>query len=78
MLTKCGVLKRGEGNVVYRCKMFLSLKISLKRVAFSNSGRNSVTRELNNISKTAFLEGMKMFKELANRCIDQGGMYFEE
>jgi hypothetical protein len=36
-----------------------------------------VTRELNNISKTDFLEGKK-FKERANKCIDQGGMYFEE
>jgi hypothetical protein len=32
-----------------------------------------VTRELNNISKTAFLEGMKKLKERANKCIDQGG-----
>jgi len=38
----------------------------------------AVTRELTNISKTAFLEGMKELKERANRCIDQGGMYFEE
>ena len=38
----------------------------------------AVTRELNNISKTAFLEGMKKLKERANRCIDQGGMYFKE
>jgi len=38
----------------------------------------AVTRELNNISKTAFLEGMTKLKECANRCIDQGGMYFEE
>jgi hypothetical protein len=40
----------------------------------------SVTRELNNISKTAFLEGMKKLKERANKrtSIDQGGMYFEE
>jgi hypothetical protein len=37
-----------------------------------------VTRELNNISKTAFLEGMEKLKERANICIDQGGMYFEE
>jgi hypothetical protein len=36
----------------------------------------SVTREL--ISKTAFLEGMKKLTECANRCIDQGGMYFED
>jgi hypothetical protein len=38
----------------------------------------AVTRELNNISKTAFLEGMKKLKEPANRCINQGGTYFEE
>ena len=37
----------------------------------------AVTRELI-ISKTAFLEGMKKLKERANKCIDQGGMYFEE
>jgi hypothetical protein len=35
-------------------------------------------KELNNILKTAFLEGMKKLKERANRCIDQGGMHFEE
>jgi hypothetical protein len=38
----------------------------------------AVTRELNNISKTAFLEGIKKRKERANKCIDLGGMYFEE
>jgi hypothetical protein len=37
-----------------------------------------VTRKLNNISKTAFLDGMKKFKERENKCIDQGRMYFEE
>jgi hypothetical protein len=37
-----------------------------------------VTRELNNISKTTFLEGMKKLKERANKCIDQGRMCFEE
>jgi hypothetical protein len=37
-----------------------------------------VTRELNNISKTAFMEGMKTLKERENICIDQGGLYFEE
>jgi hypothetical protein len=35
----------------------------------------AVTRELNNISKTAFLEGMKKLKEHANKC---RGMYSEE
>jgi hypothetical protein len=34
----------------------------------------AVTRQLNNISKNAFLEGMKKLKESANQCIDQGGM----
>jgi hypothetical protein len=38
----------------------------------------SVLRELNNILITAFLEDMKMLKECANKCIDQGAMYFEE
>jgi hypothetical protein len=38
----------------------------------------AVTRELNNISKTPFLEGIKKLKESANRCTDQGGMYFGE
>jgi len=38
----------------------------------------AVTKELNNISKTAFLESMKKLKERANKCIDQGGVYFEE
>jgi hypothetical protein len=38
----------------------------------------AVTRELNNISKTAFLEGSKKLKERANRYIGQGGMYFEK
>jgi hypothetical protein len=37
-----------------------------------------VTREFNNISKTAFLEGIKKWKDYAHTCIDQGGMYFEE
>jgi hypothetical protein len=38
----------------------------------------AVTWELNIISKTAFLEGMKKLKERANNCINQGGIYFEE
>jgi hypothetical protein len=36
-----------------------------------------VIRELNNISKIAFLEEMKL-QERANKCIDQGGMYFKK
>jgi hypothetical protein len=31
-----------------------------------------------NISKSAFLDGMKKLKEHAHKCIDQGGAYFEE
>jgi hypothetical protein len=38
----------------------------------------AVTRELNNISKTAFLEGKKKLKKRANKCTDQRGMYLEE
>jgi hypothetical protein len=37
-----------------------------------------VTRELDNISEPAVLEGMRKLKERANKCIDQGGMYFED
>jgi hypothetical protein len=56
------------------------VQIFLKRAAFLNSGRNSVCSDkgANNISKSAFLEGMEKLKEHANKCIDQGGMYFEE
>ena len=54
--------------------LFPKLKFSLKGRHF----QCAVTRELINISKTAFLEGMKKLKERANKCIDQGGMYFEE
>jgi hypothetical protein len=36
-----------------------------------------VTRELK-ILKTTFLKGMKKLKGSANKCIDQGRMYFEE
>jgi hypothetical protein len=38
----------------------------------------AVTRELNNIPKNAFLEDMKKLKERTNKCIYQGGMYYEE
>jgi hypothetical protein len=37
-----------------------------------------VRRELNNISKIAFMEGMKKLKERANKCTDQRGTYFGE
>jgi hypothetical protein len=36
----------------------------------------AVTRKLDNISKTAFLEGMKKLKERANKCVDQGRIYY--
>jgi hypothetical protein len=38
----------------------------------------AVTRQLNNISKNAFLEGMKKLKERTEKCMEQGGIYFEE
>jgi hypothetical protein len=60
--------------------LFPKLKFSLKGWHFQTVEeiQCAVTRELNNISKTAFLEGMKKLKEHANKCINQGGMYFEE
>jgi hypothetical protein len=42
------------------------------------SSRQVRARKLKNISKTVFLEGMKKLKERANKCIDQGEIYFEE
>jgi hypothetical protein len=38
----------------------------------------AVTRELNNFSKTALLEGMRKLKERADKWIDQRGMWFEK
>jgi hypothetical protein len=38
----------------------------------------AMTRELNIISKTVFLEDMQKLNKHANKCIDQGGMYFKE
>jgi len=60
--------------------LFPKLKFSLKGLHFQTVEeiQCAVTRELNNISKTALLEGMKKLKERANKCIDQRGMYFEE
>ena len=60
--------------------LFPKLKFSLKGRHFQTVEeiQCAVTRELNKSSKTAFLEGMKKLKERANKCIDQGGMYFEE
>jgi hypothetical protein len=56
------------------------LKFPLKGLDFQTVEeiQCTVTRELNNISKAAFLEGLKKLKERANKCIDQGGMHFEE
>jgi len=60
--------------------LFPKFKFSLKGRHFQTVEeiQFAVTRELSNISKTAFLEGMKKLKERANKCIDQGGMYFKE
>jgi len=60
--------------------LFSKLKFSLKGWHFQimEEIQCAATRELNNISKTAFLEGMKKLKERTNKRIDQGGMYFEE
>ena len=59
---------------------FSELKVSLKGRQFQTVEeiQFAVTGELNNISKTAFLAGMKKLKERTNKCIDQGGMYLEE
>jgi hypothetical protein len=38
----------------------------------------AVIRDLNNSSKTAFLEAKKKLKKPASKRIDQGGMSFEE
>jgi hypothetical protein len=38
----------------------------------------AVTRELKNSSKTALLEGVKMLKERANKCIGKERMYYEK
>jgi len=60
--------------------LFPKLKFSLQGWHFQTVEeiQRAVTRELNNISKTAFLECKKKLKEHANKCTDQGGMYFEE
>src|SRR5215469_1577200 len=60
--------------------LFPKLKFSLKGRHFQTVEeiQCAVTRELNNISKTAFLEGMQKLKERANKRIDQGRTYFEE
>jgi len=60
--------------------LFPKLTFSLKERHFQTVEeiQRAETRELNSISKTAFLEGIKKLKEHASKCIDQGGMYFEE
>ena len=60
--------------------LFPKLKFSLKGQHFQTLEeiQCALTMKLNNISKTAFLEGMNKLKERANTCIDQVGMYFEE
>ena len=60
--------------------LFPKLKFSLKGRHFQTVEEINcaVTRELNNSSNTAFLVGLKKLKGRAYKCIDQGGMYFEE
>jgi hypothetical protein len=60
--------------------LFPKLKFPLKGRYFQTVKETqcAVTKELKNISKTDFLEGIKNLKKRANKCIDQGGMYFEE
>jgi hypothetical protein len=57
--------------------LFPKLKFPLKGQHFQTVEdiQSAVTRKLKNISKTAFLEGMKKLKEHANKCINQAGMY---
>jgi hypothetical protein len=80
-----GKFSLGEEKVVSRCKI-LTTTFSSPKLKFPLKGWHfhtveeiqcAVTRELNNISKTVLLEGMKKLKERANKCVDQGGMYFE-
>jgi hypothetical protein len=60
---------------------------TIKYTAHSNERATVVTvlvflgldsQKIFSFSKTAFLEGIKKFKKSVNKCIDQGGMYFEE
>jgi hypothetical protein len=55
-----------NSNVPARQKLLYNCSVMRSRVI------------VNKISKTAFLEGMKKLKDRANKCIDQGKMYFEE
>jgi hypothetical protein len=72
--------KRPQGLAPADYFLFPKLKFPLKRRHFQTVEEIQfvVKRELKNVSKTAFLEGMKKLKKRANKCIDQGGMYFEE
>jgi hypothetical protein len=58
--------------------LFPKFKLPLKGRHFQTVQEIQCAVKLNNISKTAFLEDMKKLKERANKCIDQGGMFFEE
>jgi len=60
--------------------LFPKLRFSLKGRHFETVEeiQCAVTRERNSISETAFVAGMKMLKERANKYIDKGGMYFGE
>jgi len=60
--------------------LFPKLKLSLKGRNFQTVEdiQCTVTRELNNIAKTPFLEGTKNLNERANKCVVQRGKYFEE
>jgi hypothetical protein len=70
---------RAPGHYTQNYFLFSKLKFPLKWRHFQTVDeiQCAIIRELN-ISKTAFLEGMKKLKERANKCVDQGGMYFEE
>jgi len=59
--------------------LFPKFQFSLKGRHFKTAEeiQCAVTRELNSISKTAFLEGMKKLKERANKCINRGGMFLK-
>jgi hypothetical protein len=75
-----------EMKVVDRGKILRSYYFLFPTLKFPLKGRHfqtveeiqcAVRSELN-VSTTAVLEGIKSLKERENKCIDQGGMYFEE
>jgi hypothetical protein len=69
--------KVGDGEQQRSCSPETSLQLQRYEMELEET-QCAVTRELNNVSKTVFLEGMKKAKERANKGIDQEGMYFEE